>query len=217
VSAAVNKRFLVAVALGCVVALRHSMATADSVDPSYGRVEGDVTVAPGVGLAAEPRGPSFVGEIRIRYLETAGLFAIYEDGNVLNSPAEPHRSLSLGTELRPLFLARYLQDLEVRRAWFDLVLDSLGFDLGAVFAQPAGESFSAPPGLQVGLGIEVPLVLRANGPWIGVRAGVRWSEDALTTGRVRGADDRAAYLALTFVYEQLFMTHIVDIGDRRAE
>jgi hypothetical protein len=212
-----RRRLPVAIALGFAVALGYSVATADTVDPSYGRIEGDVTVAPGVGVAAEPRGPSFVGEFRIRYLETAGLFAVYEDGSVLGSSAAPRRSLSLGTELRPLFLARYLQDLEIRRAWFDLVLDSLGFDLGAVFAQPSGESFGAQPGLQVGLGIEVPLLVRVDGPWIGIHAGVRWSDDALTTGRVHGADDRGMYLALTLVYEQLFMTHMVDAGDRRPE
>jgi hypothetical protein len=211
------QRLALAVALASATALGDSAARADPVDPSYGRVEGDVTVAPGIGLAAGARGASLVGELRIRYLETAGVFAMYEDGSVVGSPAEPRRSLALGTEVRPLFLARYLQDLELRRAWIDLIVDSLGLDLGAVFAQPAGESFGESPGLQVGLGFGVPLAIRACGPWVGVRAGIRWSEDALTTGRVRGADDRSAYLAVLLVYEQLFMTHAVDVGDRRPE
>jgi len=217
VKAAGPQRHRIVVALGFVILLASAHGRADSVDPSYGRIEGDVAVAPGLGFAAVARGASLVGEMRIRYLETAGIFAVYEDGSVVGSAAEPRRSLAVGTELRPLFLARYLQDLEVRRAWFDLIVDSLGLDLGAVFAQPAGESFGESPGLQVGLGFGVPLAIRACGPWVGVRAGIRWSEDALTTGRVRGADDRSAYLAVLLVYEQLFMTHAVDVGDRRPE
>jgi hypothetical protein len=142
---------------------------------------------------------------------------MYQDGSALSSSAEPRRSLSFGTELRPVFLARYLQDLESRHAWMDLIMDSLSLDLGVVFAQPAGESFGGQPGLQAGVGFGVPVLLRVDGPWIGVHGGVRWSEDALATGHARKVSDQAPYLAITIVYEQLFMTHIVDAGDRRPE
>ena len=215
-SAEKRQRFVPSIALGCIVAAGGSVARADPVHPSYGRFEGDVTVAPGAGLAAEPRGPSFVGELRIRYLETAGLFVVYEDGTVFGSPAEPSRSLSFGTELRPLFLARVLQDLELRREWLDLVVDSLALDLGTVFAQPSGGSFASPPGLQVGLGVGVPLAPRASGPWVSVRAGVRWSDEARRQGGSGGRRSRDVRCDHA-VYEKLFMTHLVDAWDRRPE
>jgi hypothetical protein len=161
-----------------------------------------------------PRGPRAEGELRLRYLESAGVFAAYEDGAILGSAAEPERVLVAGVELRPLFFFRWLQGRETSRAGLDLVVDSIGLEVGATFAQPRGDSFASSPGVQVGLGLEVPLFATATGPWLGVHGGLRWSDDALAYGVVRGADDRAAYLAVTLSWHQVLVTHLVDVGDR---
>jgi len=183
-------------------------------EPTYGRLEGDVTLVAGLGAVVAARGGRAEGELRLRYLETVGAFASYEDGALVGSAAEPTRVLTAGLELRPLFLGRWLTGRELQRARVDLVLDSLGLELGATFAQPAGTSFASSAGLQAGLGLEVPILARATGPWLGLHAGVRWSEAALGSGVVANADDRSGFVAITLAWHQVVVTHLVDVGDR---
>src|SRR5579859_3845071 len=85
-------------------------------EPSHGRVDGDLTLVVGAGAAVLPQGVRAEGELRLRYLETAGLFAAYEEAALFEGAADPQRVLALGGELRPLFLARWLQGYESRRA-----------------------------------------------------------------------------------------------------
>lgn len=189
-------------------------ARADEVvDPTRGRIEGDVTVAAGVGATLAPRGPRVEGEVRLRYLETTGLFATFEDGALIPSEAEPRRVVAAGIELRPLFLFRWLQGLEARRPALDLAVDSVALELGAVFQQPAGAAFWTRPGLQAGLGVELPLFARATGVWVGIHGGVRWSDSALSSGVAGNADDRSAYLSLALAWHQVVAAHLVDLGD----
>src|SRR5215831_13531181 len=102
-----GSRSLVAIA-GALV-LRAGTANADvtTVDPSYGRIDGDIDVVVGAGAVFAPRGPRGEAELRLRYLETAGVLVTFEDA--LGSSAEPARALTTGLELRPLFLARWLR------------------------------------------------------------------------------------------------------------
>jgi hypothetical protein len=183
-------------------------------EPSHGRVDGDLTVVAGAGAAVAPRGARAAGELRVRYLETAGLFTTYEEAALLQGAlAEPQRVLAVGAELRPLFLARWLQGHETYRVRFDLALDSLGLELAAVFAQRPGGPFGSELGLQAGLGLELPLLEQARGPWIGLHGGVRWSDTALASGVVQSAVDRAAFLAVTLAWHELVVAHLVDVGD----
>ncbi len=158
-------------------------------------------------------GPRAEGELRLRYLESAGIFASYEDGASLGSAAEPGRVLAVGAEVRPLFFFRWLRGSETHRARTDLVVDSFGLELGAVWSQPAGQAFASQAGVQAGLGLELPLLLRATGPWLGLHGGVRWSDHALGAGVVETADDRSAFVAITLAWHQVVATHLVDFGD----
>jgi hypothetical protein len=189
----------------------------DGVEPSYGRIDGDVTVVVGAGGVVAPGGPRATAELRARYLETAGLFATYEDGPIVGSGARPRRVAAAGFELRPLFLYRWLRGVETHRARWDLVVDSFGLELGITWPQPAGEGFASRPGVEAGIGIEVPFVPVASGPWLGLHAGVRWSADALGSGIVETADDREAYLSITLAWHQIVATHLVDTGDRAPQ
>lgn len=205
----------VAGTLGASLCLAPARAHAqDAVDPSYGRIDGDLTLVVGAGATIASSGPRAEGELRLRYLESAGLFATYEDGPLVGSGAEPQRVVAAGLEVRPLFLYRWLQGHETRRAWLDLTLDSLGLEVAATWSQPAGASFASQNGLQAGLGLEVPILPQASGPWIGLHGGVRWSDAALGSGIIGGPDDRAAFLAITLAWHQVFAAHLVDMGDR---
>jgi len=183
-------------------------------DGTYGRIAGDVTLVGALGGVVAARGPRAEAELRLRYLESVGAFVSYEDGALLGSAAEPERVLTAGVEARPLFFYRWLRGREGSAAWLDLAVDSLGLELGATFTQPAGTAFASLGGLQLGLGVELPLWPRSTGPWIGLHGGLRWSDAVLESGVIRSADDREAFLVITVAWHQTVVAHVVDVGDR---
>ncbi len=189
-------------------------AWAEGVEPSYGRVAGDVTLVAGVGAAVASGGPRAEGELRARYLETAGVYGTYEDGAIVGSSAAPRRVVAAGFELRPLFLYRWLQGHETHRARLDLAIDSIGLELGLTWQQPQGGSFDSSPGFEVGLGLEVPLLVDATGLWVAFHGGIRWSDETLASGLVATPEEREVYLSVTLAWHQLVAVHLVDIGDR---
>jgi hypothetical protein len=196
---------------------RPAAAADRPVDPTYGRLEGDLAVVVGAGGVVASRGVRAGAEVRLRYLETAGLFVTYEDGHVFGAALEPESVLAGGLELRPLFLFRWLQGYESRRARLDLALDSIGLELGATVEQPSGGAFASRAGFEVGMGVELPIFEAASGPWIAVRGALRWSELALGgqgSDVLQGANDRDAVLAITLGWHQVLTAHLVDAGDR---
>jgi hypothetical protein len=188
--------------------------TSAKPDTTYGRIDGDVGLVAGVGVTVGPDSPRASAELRVRYLETAGLFATYEDGALFGNGAEPVRVLAGGLELRPLFLGRWLTGRELGIARLDLLLDSLGFELGGFLAQPQGASFGQRPGLQAGIGIELPFLEHASGPWIGLHGGIRFSDAALGGGPTSDPADRAFFLSMTLAWHQIVGAHAVDPLDR---
>ena len=206
-------RLSFAVATAALLAAEGAARADGVVDPSYGRVEGDLTLVAGLGATVAEGGSRPEGELRVRYLESLGLFGAYEDAPLVGASSEPRRVLVGGLEVRPLFLYRWLQGHETQRAWLDLAVDSFGIELGAVGMQPAGAGFASDLGVQAGLAFEVPLLPDATGPWVGLHGGLRWSEAALTTGSVHGSDDRSAFLSITLAWHQVVVAHVVDVGD----
>ena len=186
---------------------------ARGADSTYGRIDGDASVVVGAGVALGPRDPRAALDARLRYLDTVGVFVTYEDGRLFGSGADPSRVLAGGLELRPLFLGRWLKGMELGHPRADLLLDSFGIELGGFLAQPAGGSFGQRPGLQVGLGLELPVSGSASGLWIGLHGGLRWSDAALSGDELRGPSDRAAFLAITASWHQFFGAHVVDVRD----
>lgn len=182
-------------------------------DTSYGRIEGDLGLALGAGVAIAPRGARGALDLRARYLDTAGLFVTYEDGPALASSAEPRRVIAAGFEIRPLFMARWLKGMEFGAGRLDLAVDSFGLEIGAFLSEPEGASFASRPGLQAGIGLELPILPHASGPWVGLHGGARWSSAALQGEPIVSAADRSLYLAITLSYHQIFGSHVVDIGD----
>lgn len=181
-------------------------------DASYGRVDGDVSAVFGLGVAVGPRGASGAVDLRARYLDSAGVFVTYEEG--FGGPAEPARALAFGVELRPLFLARWLSDLELGVPHLDLLIDSLGLELGAAILQPRAGDFGDRVALQAGLGLELPILGRARGPWVGLHGGVRLSDKGLAR-EAPSALERAAYLGVTLAWHEVLRAHVVDAGEVR--
>jgi hypothetical protein len=217
--ARVARRCALFAGVACVVlGLFEGAARAEEfIEPSYGRVDGDLTLVAGAGASIASGGPRAAGELRARYLETAGIFGTYEDGALVGSDAVPLRVIAAGFELRPFFFYRWLQGHETRRARFDLALDSIGLELGLTWQEPQGGSFSSNPGFAAGFGFEVPLFPDATGLWLDFHGGLRWSQEALGTGVVATTEQREAYLSVTLAWHQVIAVHIVDVGDRAPE
>lgn len=138
-------------------------ALADGV---YGRFDGNTDLSlklGGVLSQAELWGS--VG-VSAHYYSLLGVSADYASG--LAADSTDLESLSLGVELRPLFLPRWALDAEHGPAWLDLTLDSLAVGFGAYWAD-AGEGFGEARGVWLSLGMGVPLLGRADGPWLEVR------------------------------------------------
>ena len=187
----------------------------DDGDTTHGRLAGDVALAPAAGVVLGPRAPRLALDMRARYIEAVGLFVTYEDA-LGQEKAEPTRALATGVELRPLFLGRWLKGLEGRSAWMNLAVDSLGFEVGVAFAKARGTAFGDRPALQVGLGLEVPLLGAAEGPWVGAHGGLRFGESAMSGAPVQGPLDRAAFVAITVAWHAYVDAHLVDQDDRRV-
>jgi len=190
------------------------LAAATTCLAAPARVDGDISASAALGATFGPRGPRAAVDLRLRYLWTAGIFATYEDGPFLGSVAAPRRAFAGGVELRPLFFAKWLQGKESGNAYFDLTVDSFSLELGAVFLQPAGSRFASQPGLQAGIGFQVPLFPRATGPVIGLHGGARWSNAALAGRDIEDATDRSLFLLITVGWQHVFDAHIVELGDR---
>ncbi|HWA77904.1 MAG TPA: hypothetical protein VG937_36470 [Polyangiaceae bacterium] len=145
-------------------------------DGVYGRFDGDLTLS--IGLGAElhdgPRG-ALLG--RALYYHTGGLTLSYADA--LGGDVTPRRVASASIELRPLFLPRWSLDLECGCPLVDLTLDSLALGAG-VFVARRGEPSESKAGLELSVGLGIPLFAKAEGLWLEGRGFFR---PALDEGR----------------------------------
>src|SRR6185437_12687851 len=91
-------RFVVAASLGVVVWVPAAARAEGFVDPSYGRVNGDLAIAVGVGGTVASSGPRPDAELRVRYLESAGIYGTYEDGATVGISQDPSRVIMGGFE-----------------------------------------------------------------------------------------------------------------------
>ncbi|MCL2777107.1 MAG: hypothetical protein FWD73_03815 [Polyangiaceae bacterium] len=190
------------------------LEAARKIDTAYGRIDGDMAALAGVGVTFGPRSPRAAADLRLRYLQTAGIFATYEDGPLASAKSDPRRIVAFGVELRPLFFARWLEGMELGVPRIDLAIDSFGLELGAVFMQPEGSAFGARPGLQAGIGFDLPIFSKATGPMLSVHAGCRFSDHALAGDELTGPSDRSLYFNVLASWQQIFGAHVVDLGDR---
>jgi hypothetical protein len=145
----------------------------------WGRFDGDVELALGVGMARGVASDIDSGSGALRasahWFATAGLVIGYEDA-LGGRAASAVRSLALGVDLRPAFVPRLTNDLEQGPALLDLTIDSISLGLGAFWAEPQGRSFGAARGFESSLGLGMPLLGHAPGPWIEARGRLRWVE-----------------------------------------
>jgi hypothetical protein len=98
-------------------------------------------------------------DLRARYLDVIGL-AVSPEWNFGGQKG----AIAIVLDLRPLFIARFLSNAYFGRAWIDLLLDSIGAELGS-WLGPSDHRFGA--GLLLGIGVEAPLYPgESTGLWL---------------------------------------------------
>jgi hypothetical protein len=148
-----------------------SVAQADDVAAVHGRLDHDLvlTGALGGGVVLNDRvHPGETGalslELRARVLDMAGVVLAGE------WRPEGDSRLVVAADLRPLFLARWLLGASLHRDAADLLIDSLGLELGAAFG-PFDGAFGV--ALAIGFGFDVPLYVGPHADGLFLRLSAR--------------------------------------------
>lgn len=140
-----------------VIVLAAVPAAAHDGDGAYGRLANDLTLEAAIGGGAAFVDEAVEGagtlELRARYLDMAGVLL----GGELR---EEGSRLIVAADVRPLFLARFLTSLSFGDRFWDVLVDSIGIDLGLAVV-PLGQGVGA--ALAVGFGVDVPLVFFGDG------------------------------------------------------
>ncbi len=212
-------------ALRCAAALGVSLlgalglvaeARADDSDGAYGRFDGDLMLAGGLGvsLAKHETGGAFGG--RALFLSMAGPWIAYADG-FGQEETRTLRSLAFGVSIAPLFPARYASNLERGPAFVDLLVDSIAIDLGTFFDESRKGGWARDPGLDLGVSLSLPLTCTASGLFVDLRGSARWAANALGPGEHGDLFDRGASMTLLLAYHDVIASHLVDAFDRRPQ
>lgn len=200
---------------GFALALTAGLATLTWITPAnadgaYGRLGGDVSLQGAVG-ASFGHGPAVGVSASALYLVTAGPYAsadiaLSDDARWAHLGNGRLRSLSTGVELRPLFVPRFLKAAESGRAFWDLVLDSIGFRLGARF-HPGSEARS----LELGGLLDVPLGTTFSGAFLGLS--VTKTVPGRALAGLRDNPEETLFFGVALGVRGMLTTHLVDFGD----
>jgi len=153
-------------------------------DGVYGRLRGDTDASLKLGgLISHSRLSASLGA-SAHYYSLLGITGDYSES--LDGDAVQLRSFSVGTELRPLFLPRWLLGQEHGPAWLDLTLDSVCVGFGAYFSRAAAP-FEHSRGVWMSLGVGIPVLGHASGPWLEVRELRRWPDHEMNSPEAHNA------------------------------
>ena len=165
-------------------------AASSEGDGVYGRFDGLFDVGLDLGAAFDSSATSGAALASVHYMYTAGIYVGYADAFGGDAAARA-RTISLGVDMRPAFIPRWSNNLQLGGSLADLVIDSISLGVGAYFAQPQGASFGDRQGLEVSLGLGIPLMGQVDGPWLGARGYLRWDDP------VSASAPAAEFVALT--------------------
>ena len=182
-------------------------------DGAYGRLDGDLDLGFAAGAAYTSNAPALFARGTATYVATAGAYLVYADAFGA-SDATIDRSIAAGITLKPLFWARFANAWEKGPARFDLFLDSFVLEIGALWSAPHARAIDVSPGIEIAAGLGFPIFSDATGPFLEVRAALRYRREDLD-GSVRSdVFDRGAILSLSLAWHHIVSAHIADAGDR---
>lgn len=182
-------------------------------DGAYGRLDGDLDLSIGAGAGVAAGSPVLAARGSAVYVAMTGLYLGYADA-LGQTDARIDRSIAAGVTLKPLFWGRFANVLEGGPARLDLFIDSLVFELGAFWAAPRDRGLQAEPGMEIAIGLGFPILADATGPFIEVRAALRYHREDLTGLAPYDVLDRGGMLTVTLAWHHIVAAHIADAGDR---
>jgi len=144
-------------------------------DGVYGRFDGDLDLALSAGAELESGVERVLVAASAHYYWTAGVYTAYREavGDVRDTTSA-ERLISLGVDVRPMFIPRWSFDWQSGPATLDLMIDSISASAGAYFAPT--ETGAGRRGFEATFGVGVPLAAAAAGPWLSVRYDMRFPE-----------------------------------------
>jgi len=145
-------------------------------DGAYGRFDGDLDLGVGLGAELGAAPARAAPRLTAHHFGTAGVALGYADPLGAGPPSG--RTLTLAADLRPLFIPRWSNGLARGPATLDLTLDALSLGLGPYFATGGSGPLGRERGLELSLGLGLPLVGRASGPWFEARGALQWGDGA---------------------------------------
>ncbi len=188
---------------------QNSLVLGPASDGVYGRFDGDFDFSLAAGGAVMRGASGGAASARFLFLGTAGAYTSFTDA-LGQTPSAERRSLAVGVGVRPFFLPRWGFNFDRGPAIVDLTIDATTFDLGVLWTSDEHGSFTERPGMELGLGTEVPLFAQAEGPWIGARGALRWRGSELSGG----GPALGPALFLTVSWHFIANLHVIDLGDR---
>ncbi len=195
--------------LAAALLLLSAPAAAQDVGGVYGRLGGDLVLSVEALGAFQTSDSGEHGAVsvaaRARYLEMTGLALGYD-----RAFAPTRRdALWLAVDFRPAWLARFTNDLEQGPRWLDLLLDSIGIELGAAWVRP-GETLGRGGGFGfvLGGGAELPLVW-SRGDGLMLRVGARWISARTWDAQGTGGGDGSVELGVGLVLRTLVRTGLL--------
>ena len=189
----------VAAALTCLCVASTVAGEPAPDDGVYGRFDGDLDVGLGLGAELEPGRVRGAARLSAHYFYSIGAYASYR--NAFCGEPAARQLVSAGVDLRPVFIPRWVANLQQGPRLLDLFVDSISLGIGASWQRPTGGAFGERHGLEASLGFGLPLFATAQGLWLETRGMIRWLEGA-------GNDDRetAPSLLLTLSWHELVLT-----------
>jgi hypothetical protein len=147
-----------------------------SGDGVYGRIAGDLSISAAAGIEVDFTSPAsrLLLGASVRYFSAVGPYFVLREG--FDEDDDYERLLGAGVLVEPLFLYRAVKNLERGPQFWDLTLDSISLSVGAFWAEPMGGSLGNERGIECGLGVGVPLIGEAAGPWLRTRGVARVDE-----------------------------------------
>ncbi|MFO0618700.1 MAG: hypothetical protein U0414_39270 [Polyangiaceae bacterium] len=187
-------------------------ARAEETDGAYGRLDGDLLLQFGAGVALALEAPLLDLEAHAVYLSTAGVYFRYGE-SFGQERARFTRAFSTGLEVRPLFLARYAKNWAQGPARLDLFVDSFTIAFGAAWQEDRKLGFREIPAFEIGLGLEFPFLETASGPFLGAHGIFRF--DDLEGKDHRDILEQGSTILFTLSWHQIVKTGLVDFNDKR--